>query len=379
VSSIPRVSVVIPVFNLRDYLGLAIESALDQTLAPEHVEVIVVDDGSTDGSGEVAERYSPRVRYARQDNRGLSAARNAGIRLSRGSFIAFLDADDRMLPEKLEAQLAAFASHPEVGLVYSGWYYVDEAGARLPQRGWSRQAGDVLRDLVLGNLLHPHAALVRRALVEQAGGFDETLTSVEDWDLWLRISRRGCLWHCVDRPLIEYRIRQGSMHQDAARMLENRLRVLDKLYADPDLPAEVARRRSTAYQNAYLTAACDFFRASDRRSATRWFYTAVALRPAFVTEPSSFRLFCRWVLPPGYQREEAVVAHWRLLAGILHTAVTDLYARPDLEESIRRLRPRAALAYWRTVVRLVRKRTIALLWRRDAGAWRLPAGAVSPP
>jgi hypothetical protein len=234
----------------------------------------------------------------------------------------------------------------------------------------------VLGHLLLGNLIHPHAALVRRELVERAGGFDESLTSVEDWDLWLRISRAGALWHCIDRPLAEYRVRPGAMHDNPKRMLDNRLRVLDKFFADATLPHQAAERRHGAYQNAYLMAACDYFRSGDRPTGGHWFHAAIAAHPGYLTEPANLRRFCRWVLPAGYQREDAVVAHWHLLAPILAAALDDLFARPDLDDSIRHVRARARLAYWRTVARFVRKRIAARLrvGRRDAVP--LPPGAI---
>lgn len=351
----PRVSIIIPLYNLCRFVAETIDSALAQTLDADATEIVVIDDGSTDGGGNIVRRYAPRVQYVRQENRGLPAARNAGIRASQAPFVTFLDADDRILPEKLEAQLTAFESRPDVGLVYTGWHYIDESGGRLPQRGRSLHEGDVFPELILGNLIHPHTAVVRRELVERVAGFDETLTSVEDWDLWLRLSQIGVRWHCVDRPLAEYRIRHDGMHQNAARMLENRLRVLEKIFADPTLPAAVVHRRAAAYQNAYLIAACDFFRMGNWAEGSRWFHAAVTTRPAFVTEQDSLRRFCRLILPQGHQREAAVVTHWRPLARMLRRALRDLYAQPDLDPALRALRRRATIASWRTVLRLARK------------------------
>ncbi len=354
-----QVSVIVPLYNLRAFVGEAIDSVLAQTLGADALEIIVVDDGSTDGGGDVVRGYGARITYVRQENCGLPAARNTGIRLGRAPFLTFLDADDRILPEKLAAQLDAFARDSEAALVYTGWHYIDERGERLPQRGRSVHGGDVLPDLVLGNLIHPHTALVRREIVERVGGFDESLTSVEDWDLWLRISRAGGLWRCVDRPLAEYRIRHDGMHQNAARMLENRLRVLAKFFADPALPPAVVARHALAYQNAYLMAACDFYRAGNRANGSESFHRAVAAAPAFLVDPANLRRFCRLVLPQGHQREATLIAHGGPLGRILRTALADLFARPDLEPAVRRLRPRARLAYWRTVVRLARKRIMA--------------------
>ncbi len=359
----PAISVIIPLYNLRDFVGEAIESVLAQTLEPTAMEILVIDDGSTDGGGEIVARYAPLVRCLRQANRGLSAARNAGIRESRAPFLTFLDADDRILPEKLALQLEAFRAQPELGAVYCGWHCIDATGARLPQRGRSVHAGNLFPDLVLGNLMHPHTVVVRRPLVEVAGGFDETLTSVEDWDLWLRLARAGVRWHCIDRPLAEYRIRPGAMHQNPRRMLDNRLRVLAKIFdGGGDLPPPVASRRGRAFQNAHLTAACDFLRAGERAEAVRALRAAALARPDVLGEPSSLRRMCRLVLPEGYQRDAAVVANWRPLTRILRSTLADLFADSDLDPGLRRLRRRAALAYWRTVLRLARKGLAADLW-----------------
>jgi hypothetical protein len=374
----PTVSVIIPLYDLRSFVAEAIESVLAQTLDPRAMEILVVDDGSTDGGGDVVAGYAPRVRCLRQANRGLSAARNAGTRATRAPLLTFLDADDRLLPEKLAAQLHAFQQSPELDAVYTGWHYIDEGGARLPQRGRSVHHGDLLPDLVLGNLMHPHTVVVRRELVEAAGGFDESLTSVEDWDLWLRLARMGARWHCVDRPLAEYRIRRGAMHQNPGRMLDNRLRVLDRLFGDPHLPPAVAARRACAYQNAYLIAAGDFLRAGDRAASARTFRAAVCARPGIVTEPESLRRFCRLLLPEGHQREAALIANWRPLARVLRATLADLFATPDLETDVRRLRGRATMAYWRTVLRLARKRAGSALRGRDAGALPMPYTAPAP-
>jgi hypothetical protein len=349
-------SVIIPVFNLRTYLAEAIESVLAQTLARDDVEIVVVDDGSTDGSAEVARAFLPRIRYVAQENRGLSAARNAGIRASRAPALAFLDADDRFLPDKLAASLALLAKRPEVGIVYSGVSYIDAAGAPLPDRGSIRRDGDLLPDLLLGNLIHPNAAVVRRELVEAAGGFDETLTSLEDWDLWLRLSRRGTRWACVPRPLAEYRIRPDAMHQNHARMADNALRVLDKFFADPTLPPEIAARRPLAYQHAHLIAAADAYRTGDRTAGAAWFRRAAEGRPELLGEPRSLRRFCRLLLPPEAQGADAEAAEATRLARALRVALHDLFATPDLPAPVARQRHRARVAYGLTFLHLVRRR-----------------------
>lgn len=357
-SSTPSVAIVVPVYNLRRYLAEALESALAQTVPAASVDIVVVDDGSTDGSGELAAQYAPRVRCLRQPNRGLSAARNAALAATDAEFVQLLDADDRLHPEKLAASLAVFAEDPGATLVHTGCAFIDEEGRRLPQRGWSRAEGTVLGELVLGNLINPHAALVRRADVVAAGGFDETLTSLEDWDLWLRITGPSSRWRCVDTALVDYRVRAAGMHQNVARMLENRLRVLEKLYAQPIVPAEVRAQRSQAYQNTWLVAACLFYAASDRTRGAAAFRKAVECRPAMLVEPATLRRVSRWFLPLGFQRESEVVARWRAIARLLQQMIDDLFAAADLSPEIARQRRPTKRAVWSTVARLGRKRAV---------------------
>jgi hypothetical protein len=352
----PLASVIIPVFNLREFVPEAIESVLAQTLSRDDVDIVVVDDGSTDGSDEVARTFLPRIRFVAQENRGLSAARNAGIRASRAPFLAFLDADDRFLPEKLAASLDAFAKRPQIGIVYSGVRYIDAAGTPLPGRGSISREGDLLPDLLLGNLIHPNAAVVRRELVEAAGGFDETLTSLEDWDLWLRLSRHGALWAYIARPLAEYRIRADAMHQNRARMADNALRVLDKFFADATLPPHVATRRALAYQHAHLIAAADCYRAGDRTAGAAWFRRAAATRPEFLGEPRSLRRFCRLLLAPEAQGAHAEATEAMRLARGLRAALRDLFATPELPAPVSRQRGRARVAYCLTLLHLARRR-----------------------
>jgi hypothetical protein len=361
----PRASVIIPVYNLRRFVGEAIESVLAQTLPPEHIEIIVVDDGSTDGSGEVAQRYAPRVRYLRQDNRGLCAARNAGMAVARAPFLAFLDADDRFLPEKLAAQLEVFDARPEIGLVYTGFRYVDDGGAPLPQIGWTRLEGDVFATLVLGNLIHPHVALVRREAIERAGGFDEQLSPAGDWDMWLRISRPGLRWACVDRALAEYRVRHDAMHQDVGRMHADCLRVLDKVFADPTLAAAVTALRPLAYRRAHLVAACDHYRVGKRTEGARCLREAARLDPRFLADPQALQLLCRWLLPLGHQRGSVMVTELPRLAATLRGMLADLFRAPGLERDVARLRWRATLATARALLPLVRKRMklVVRTWR----------------
>jgi O-antigen biosynthesis protein len=189
-SSRPKVSVVIPVFNRPEAVRRAIDSVLAQTC--QDFEIIVVDDASTDSTPTVLAAFAdPRIRLIRHErNRGGSASRNTGILASSAPYVGFLDSDDEWLPNKLERQLAVFEAAPDdVGLVYAGAERVWEDG--VVSRDVPRRDPDLTRTLLLDNVIgETSVGMVRRSVLDQTGGFDETLPSAQDLDLWLRICER---------------------------------------------------------------------------------------------------------------------------------------------------------------------------------------------
>lgn len=200
----PAVSVVVPAFNRSTLLRRAIDSVLAQTFGD--FELIVVDDASTDDTEASVRAYrDPRVRYLRQpQNAGVSAARNRGIRESRGDYVAFLDCDDEWLPGKLAAQVARLqASPPEVGLIYTGVESVAADGTRRVK--CSRARGDVYREMLAQNVVHGGGSnvLLRRDAVAAAGFFDEALPAIEDYEYWVRVTRFFRV-DVVEEPLIRY-------------------------------------------------------------------------------------------------------------------------------------------------------------------------------
>jgi len=227
-----RVSLIIATFNHARFLEAAIDSALAQTLGA--VDVIVVDDGSTDDTPAVLARYAGRVRVLRQPNRGLAAARNAGLAAARGTYVAFLDADDVMAPTKLAAQLEMLERSPTIG-----WTYCDVLIETVATRttvtaserfGYGARALDgwLFPELIHGNFIPAIAPMIRRTALDAAGGFDERLTALEDWDMWLRLSLIAEARY-TPAVLVTYRIRPGGMSEDRARMDRNRFCVLDKI------------------------------------------------------------------------------------------------------------------------------------------------------
>src|SRR2546422_11221830 len=180
------VSVVIPVYNGEQYLADAIQSVRDQTY--QNFEVIVVDDGSTDGSAEVAQRFGEAIRYVHQANGGVCKARNTGIAAAQGGYVAFLDQDDLWLPDKLATQVAYLDSHPEVGGVYCQCQVIENGEVRANPYYYEQVKDDVL-GIMRGPCLLMTATVFRREALRSIGGFDETFigAGAEDIDLTLRL------------------------------------------------------------------------------------------------------------------------------------------------------------------------------------------------
>ena len=206
----PLVSVVIPTYNYARFLGEAIESAQAQAGVP--VEIIVVDDGSKDDPAAVVHRY-PGVRLIRQDNSGLAAARNTGWRNAVGRFVVFLDADDRLIPNALCANLANFTACPDCGFVYGGYRFIDADGQVRKPASLVEIGADPFASFLRGNAIGMHATVMyRRAALEEVGGFDPTLRACEDYDLYLRLSPRHPVAVTQD-CIAEYRIHEiGRAH-----------------------------------------------------------------------------------------------------------------------------------------------------------------------
>lgn len=220
-SSVP-VAVVIPCYNHGHFLGEAIASALQQAYRP--VEVVVVDDGSTDATAEVASRYG--VRCVRQANRGLPTARNAGLAAVTGVYVVFLDADDRLLPGALEVGAAALDRHPEAAFAVGRHRCIAADGSRLPSAQRPRVDRDHYASLVRWCwIAMPATVMHRRAALEQVGGFDTAFRYAEDYDLYLRLTwRYPIMDHYTE--VAEYRQHADTLSRNAEQMLVATLQVL---------------------------------------------------------------------------------------------------------------------------------------------------------
>jgi glycosyltransferase involved in cell wall biosynthesis len=195
----PLVSVIIPTYNRAVMVGRAIESVLAQVF--RNYELIVVDDGSEDGTGRVLSQYRDRITVLRQSRRGVSAARNLGIRKSKGRLIAFLDSDDLWLPDKLSHQTAFFRDRPEALICQTEEIWIRNGRRVNPKKRHRKSSGDIFLPSLELCLVSPSAVMLRRPLFDDVGCFDESLPACEDYDLWLRISSRHPVY-LIDTPLI---------------------------------------------------------------------------------------------------------------------------------------------------------------------------------
>ena len=209
---IPQVSVIIPTHNRAGCLREAVDSVLAQDFGD--VELIVVDDGSTDSTPQLIEGYGQAIRALRQGNRGVSAARNAGIAASRGALIAFLDSDDLWLPGKLDRQVAFFNSQADALICQTEELWVRNGRRVNPGKRHRKRGGMIFEPSLDLCLVSPSAVMVRKELFQRVGFFDESLPACEDYDLWLRVSCRFPV-HLIDSPLI---VKRGGHPDQLSRI-----------------------------------------------------------------------------------------------------------------------------------------------------------------
>ena len=271
----PAVSVILPVFNGEAYIQAAIESVFAQTF--QDFELIVVDDGSTDATLAILECYGDRLEIIRQQNAGHASARNAAARKANGDWIAMIDADDVWHPEKLQQQLAA-ATFADV--VYTAAHNFEDA-VRVDNATFTRgdcPSGDVFDCLMLDNFITHSSILMRRDKFLAAGGYDETLRTTCDWDLWLRMSASGCRFHGISSPLTHYRWRSNSNSRNHARTCADRLHVLQRAMRHPRAHKTSALLRQKAMARVWQTSAW-FVAENDDRQALLWYLRSVCYRP----------------------------------------------------------------------------------------------------
>jgi glycosyltransferase involved in cell wall biosynthesis len=238
---VPLVSVIVPTYNCARFLGQAIESVLAQDYSD--LEVVVVDDGSTDGTEELVRRFPPRVRYFRQDNRGPGAARNLGLARAEGELLAFLDSDDLWMPSKLSRQVEVLERDAECGVVCSDARVIDAEGGLLEASNFQRNGFDLSRtngwvfeyELIQPFIL-PSSAIIRRKVATELGGFDESLALAQTTDFFVRASYRYRV-RCLPEQLVMRRRHDSNISRDHdGRALRYRTEVVARCLALPLRP-----------------------------------------------------------------------------------------------------------------------------------------------
>jgi glycosyltransferase involved in cell wall biosynthesis len=273
-----KISVVIPAYNAERFMPRCLAAVFAQTLKPH--EVIVVDDGSTDGTAQLAEKLGATV--LRQANAGIGAARNAGIRNASGEWIALLDADDTWVPEKLALQVAAIRQ--DTILVYTGVKLFDDKGERTVQRADDPPL--VRKSLRYRNLITPSSVILRRPTVLAAGGFREGTPTCEDWGMWVRLLPLGS-FAAVAEPLTNYYIHPKSISASPEKMLDG-LRVIIEptlLANDRGMGRWIWRRRIWAAQ---LLSAAFIARENDLAGEVKYIVRSVLAWPSPFWLPKRF-------------------------------------------------------------------------------------------
>ena len=282
----PLVSVIIPLYNGARYISETLQSVLNQSHG--NFEIVVVDDGSKDDSAEIVKAISdPRIKYTSQENKGIAGARNTGIKLSRGEYITFLDQDDLFHREKLEREVDAFKQHPGVGVVYSEVPAINEHRSRLNSGRamfHKRPSGNVLEQSLAHNIIPGTAGImVLRSCFDEAGLFDEQLSGVDDWHMWVRLAAVTRFKYLPEEHAF-VRLHSSNTSNDVSHMARDGLAAVDKLYSDPlirsaasGLDVERLRKLSKASLNAYCGTRT--LVTAQPRSAVPYFREAIRLRP----------------------------------------------------------------------------------------------------
>ncbi len=243
-----KVSIITPTFDRAAYLCAAIDSVLSQTFGD--FELIVVDDGSTDDTRAVVERYQAddsRIRYFWQSNQGQSVARNRGIEEAEGEFICFLDSDNAWRPHKLERSLREFDEHPEADIVYGDFIVIDCAGKEIGTNRMKRYSGFVTPQLLKDNFVSMNTTMTRRACFAEMGGFDGNDRFAEDYGLWLRFSTRYHFRYIAE-VLGYYRVMENQISSDKQqRFRANERLLLQFIERFPEVLTQGQKRRGLSY------------------------------------------------------------------------------------------------------------------------------------
>jgi glycosyltransferase involved in cell wall biosynthesis len=238
-NSAPAVSICIPTYNRRDYLKETLQSVFAQTY--DDYEIVIVDDGSTDGTGEMIKQLSRSVRYYRQENAGDAAARNKLIELAAGKYLSFLDSDDLLMPDAIERMTTVMQQEAEPVIVYGPYLRIDQYGNVVGKSKRKLYSGFVTKYLFQDILIHSCGSMFPRSALEEAGGFDTSLPVCSDYDLWLRLSLKY-RFIALSGPTFKRRRHPGNLSAGSAQNRIAELEVLQHFYYEKGGSAVIPRR-----------------------------------------------------------------------------------------------------------------------------------------
>jgi glycosyltransferase involved in cell wall biosynthesis len=291
-NSMPAVSVCIPTYNRKDYLKETLESVFAQTY--KDYEVVIVDDGSTDGTGEMIKQLGYNVRYHWQRNGGAAAAKNKLIELAIGEYITLLDSDDLLVSDAIEHMAAVMQREAEPVIVYGPYLRIDQRGSVIGKNKRRLYSGFVTKYLFQDVFVHSCGSMFPKSILEEAGGFDTSLRVCSDYDLWLRLSLK---YHfaALSKPTFKRRRHPGNL---TVRSLQNRItefEVLERFYyergGDKVVPKRIAMRRLG--KQAYRAGKCAL--ANEPQKAKGLFVKSLRFHPSLKA-----MLYWAWAVRKGF-------------------------------------------------------------------------------
>lgn len=340
-----KISVIVPTYNHARFLPKTLRSILNQS--HQDLEIIVIDDGSTDRTRNIVKGFGPDIKYIRQRNRGVSSARNTGIAVADGDLLAFLDADDIWQTRFLEETSNLLLEAPQFTVAYSWWSYIDAEGLRLPEVGRRSDIGDLLSRLAIGNIFPPSSAIVRAQAVQNCGGYSSKFSILADWDLWLRIAKNGGRFGCVQTSLVQYRVHESNMSSDYEREMDEREVVLDSFFNGFDLPSEITSLAPQAYAKIRLNAGLRLFGLGEIGTASQEIAKASFMWPEILmAEETYYRLICA-EQPLGYRHPSQIRTLDRVqgqIRDLLGRLSEDPEVGPMIKRSRRKMQSTANLA-----------------------------------
>lgn len=251
-----KVSVIIPAYNGDRFLAAAINSVLQQTYGD--YEIIIVDDGSTDNTAQVAQQYGKTVRYFHQVNQGVAASRNLGLAAAMGDYIVFFDQDDLLLPDKLSSQAELLDRQQHLGIVNSGWQICRCDRPNSPQatvQPWQQIPDLSPANLIIWKPVFLGAMMFRRTWLERVGGFDTALEQTPDVDLVMRLAQVGCPAAWVEEITVQYRQHEANASKNSLLQAQELNQITASFFAQPNLAPELKKLEAPSRYQSYIWAA----------------------------------------------------------------------------------------------------------------------------